>query len=498
MTRYPNILVPVAALIILMGLILFSGCSDDDPVTPVPLPETGYLATSPDSLMALWKTALTAMDSTMYSDMYDPEFNFHFSVVDTSVFHLLTDYMTRDETVQTGWNMFSGQDITNWKGDDVPGVARIIFPRMEQETPWEVVAAGSEPPRSYARFSIQIFVERGFGDTTLLAAGSYDFYATASDTILANGTAAQFYRLTQMVAVNPQKDLGVINTWGGVHVTYLTNEAPQAALVVSDISGSPVPLFRCDASGSSDSDSGLDGVPYRWQFESGGAWTVWSVYPTINHSYQTPGDYTISVEVRDRWGLTDTAGFEVTFNHPGLPFPGSPDQLMANFRTVYETMDFYGYLHILHPEFLTILQEQTIVEFPDVGTTLDVNEELRIHERMFSGEMVTDPDGLYVPGLSYVSFNVFRALDTWVLSPGNDIIPNTMWAPYDVEIFFSRGPQYSTLKVEGAIKFYVASRDSMHEGTLKQYYEMRGQVDLTNGNKSVELFTWGSVKAMWR
>ena len=92
MTRYPNILVPVAALIILMGLILFSGCSDDDPVTPVPLPETGYLATSPDSLMALWKTALTAMDSTMYSDMYDPEFNFHFSVVDTSVFHLLTDY----------------------------------------------------------------------------------------------------------------------------------------------------------------------------------------------------------------------------------------------------------------------------------------------------------------------------------------------------------------------------------------------------------------------
>jgi len=430
--------------------------------------------------------------------MYDQDFRFHFSVVDTSVFHLPTDYMTRDETVQTGWNMFSGEDITNWLGVDVPGVARIIFKQMTQETPWEIVAAGSEPPRAAARFSIQIFVERGFGDPTLLAAGSYDFFAGARDTILEGGTATQYYRLINMVAVNPQKDLGVINTWGGVHLTYMTNEAPQAALEVSDISGGPLPLFHCDASGSGDSDSGLHPGPYRWQFEGGGVWTDWTENHTINHSYRIPGEYTITVEVRDRWGLTDTAGFDVTFSKPELPFPGSPDQLMANFQTIYETMDAGEYLKLMHPDFLTILQESTIIDFPDVGTTLDVTEEQRIHERMFSGEAMEDPNGDFLPGIRAIHFSGFRALDAWSMSPGNDIIPNAEWAPFEVDFLFDRGQQFSTLKVGGAIKFYVTSRDSLHNGTLKQYYQMIGQVDLTGGFKSTEEIPWGSVKALWR
>ncbi|MCK9996791.1 MAG: PKD domain-containing protein [Candidatus Krumholzibacteria bacterium] len=479
-------------------LLVVSGCSDDDPASPpVQLPEGGYLATSPDSLMALWETALSTMDSTMYSDMYDQDFRFHFSVVDTSEFHLSTDYMTRDETVQTGWNMFSGQEITNWQGVDEPGVARIIFQRMTRETPWEIVAVGSEPPTASARFSIQINVERGFGDTTLMAAGSYDFFAGARDTVLADGTATRFYRLTSMVAVNPDKIPGVINTWGGVHVTYMTNESPQAALEVSDIGGSPLPVYHCDASGSGDTDSGLHPAPYRWQFESGDVWTDWTENHTINHSYQTPGDYTITVEVRDRWGLTDTAGYEVTVIKPELPFPDSPDQLMANFKTIYESMDVERYLKIMHPDFQTILQEETIIDFPDVGPTLDVTEETRIHERMFSGEVVEDPSGNLVPGVRNIRFSGFRAQDAWKMSPEEDIIPNAEWAPFEVNVLFDRGQQFSTLKVGGMIKFYVTSSDSLHEGVTRKYYQMIGQVDLTGGFKSTEEIPWGSIKALW-
>jgi hypothetical protein len=85
------------------------------------------------------------------------------------------------------------------------------------------------------------------------------------------------------------------------------------------------------------------------------------------------------------------------------------------------------------------------------------------------------------------------------MSPEDDIIPNAEWAPFEVDFLFDRGQEFSTMKVEGTIKFYVTSRDSMHEGSLKQYYEMIGQVDLTNGGfKSVETATWGSVKALWR
>jgi hypothetical protein len=166
-----------------------------------------------------------------------------------------------------------------------------------------------------------------------------------------------------------------------------------------------------------------------------------------------------------------------------LPFPGSPDVLMQNFQTIYETRDFDEYQKIMHPDFLTILQDETIQDFPDVGETLDVNEELRIHQRMFSGDPVTDPNGDLVPGVASISFSRFINLETWAVSPPTDIIPNAEWALYDVEFLFDRGQTFSTLKVEGTIKFYVTSRDSTHLGSDRQYYQMIGQVDLTSSGK---------------
>ena len=163
-----------------------------------------------------------------------------------------------------------------------------------------------------------------------------------------------------------------------------------------------------------------------------------------------------------------------------LLFPGSPDALMENFQTIYETLDFDEYRNIMHPDYLTILQASTTEEYPDVGTTLDVNEELRIHERMFSGEDVTDPQGDLVPGVLNISFDNFRALDAWTMSPADDIIPNAESAPFEVEFLFDRGQEYTTLSVTGTIKFYVTSRDSLHLGNAMQYYQMIGQLDLTN------------------
>jgi len=409
--------------------------------------------------------------------------------------------MTRDETVQTGWNMFSGENITNWKGVVVPGVEGISFPVLTRDTPWEVVAAGSAPAMASARFTIQMYVERNQGTTSISAAGSYDFFAVSRDTVLQDGAATQYYQLINMIAVNPGGKISETVSWGGVNLTYLTNEAPQAVLEVSDVGGSPLPMFRCDASGSSDVDSGLHQEPYRWQFSSGGIWSNWNEDPIANTTYPMPGDYTISVQVRDRWGLTGAAEQDVHVSIPppplGLPFPGSPYQLMANFQTIYETRDFDEYRKLMHPDFLTILQDETIMEFPDVGTTLDVAEEERIHERMFSGEAVTDTKGYLVPGVLNIDFRVFRALDDWTMSPVGDLFPEAERAPFEVDFMFDRGQSYSTLKVNGTIKFYVTSRDSLHEGIDRQYYQMIGQVDLT-GFKAIETTSWGTVKALFR
>ncbi len=181
-----------------------------------------------------------------------------------------------------------------------------------------------------------------------------------------------------------------------------------------------------------------------------------------------------------------------------LPFPGSPDLLMANFKTMYETRDYREFELIMALGFETILQQRTTLEFPDVGETLDLTEELRIHDRMFSGDAVTDPNGDLVPGVSNIFIEHFTPLGTWAVSPPTDIIPDTEWAVYDVGFLFDRGQNYSTLNVQGNIKFYVASRDSLHEGMVRPYYQMIGQVDLTDGSKSTETKSWGSIKALWR
>lgn len=163
----------------------------------------------------------------------------------------------------------------------------------------------------------------------------------------------------------------------------------------------------------------------------------------------------------------------------GPQFPDTPDKLMQNFQSAYEKLDFADYTKLVHPDFITILQQSTINDFPDVGETLDINEELRIHERMFSKRDVTDPDGVLVPAVQNISFQTFARQGTWSLSPANDQIPNAENALYDVVFLFDRGQTYSTLKVQGAIRFYVTHRDSLVGGVTKPFYQMIGQRDLT-------------------
>lgn len=164
---------------------------------------------------------------------------------------------------------------------------------------------------------------------------------------------------------------------------------------------------------------------------------------------------------------------------PGLPFPDSPEQLMLNFKAIYEDMNFAEYRKMVHPDYIMILQPSTQTEFPDVGPTLDISEELQMHDRMFSKQDVTDPDGLSVPGVQTIQFQTFARQNPWSRSAGDDQIPNADFALYDVVFLFDLGAREKVLKVQGAIKFYVTHRDSVVSGVTKPFYQMYGQIDLT-------------------
>ena len=178
-----------------------------------------------------------------------------------------------------------------------------------------------------------------------------------------------------------------------------------------------------------------------------------------------------------------------------LPFPDTPEQLMANFQEIYEAMDVDEYRLILDPDFETLLQDFTIMDYPHMGLTLDVAEENRIHDRMFSGEDLTDHDGDFIPAISNFSFGIFRPVVDWGISLPTDPIPNTLSSLYEVEIIVDRGPNFPAYMIMGQIRFYVTAAEGKLNGQPKTYYRMAGQLDLTVYEKNVDYRNWGSLKA---
>jgi len=184
-----------------------------------------------------------------------------------------------------------------------------------------------------------------------------------------------------------------------------------------------------------------------------------------------------------------------TIPDSSLPFPDTPAKLMANFQTIYETRDADEYKLILDSAFVTLLQQNTINEFPLVGVELDVDQEIRIHGRMFSGESLEDANGGFLPPILHFSFSRLQQIVDWGQSLPTDPIPNTLSSLYLVEILVDRGQQYSTLKVEGQIRFYVTTAEGRLNGQPKTYYRLVGQLDLTDNGKDVSTIAWGSLKA---
>ncbi len=186
---------------------------------------------------------------------------------------------------------------------------------------------------------------------------------------------------------------------------------------------------------------------------------------------------------------------------PPADLAASPADLMQRFLSAYEAMDAATLLKLMSADHLTILQPSTTLQFPDVGPSLDMTEEARIHERMFSRRDQTDPSGSPVPAIEAIEFLTFAAAGDWALSAPTDPIPDAQFAPYDVQIRFDRGQTNSLLQVRGVVKFYATPRDTTRDGRTFRYYLLCGQFDLTQSlveAKDSESSSWGDVKALFR
>ena len=88
-------------------------------------------------------------------------------------------------------------------------------------------------------------------------------------------------------------------------------------------------------------------------------------------------------------------------------------------------MDIGAYGYLLHPEFIMILQESTIRDFPTVGETLDRGQEIGIHQRMFAGDSGVDENDEITSPVSSFSMQVPTQLTDWEDSEPDAVIPDT-------------------------------------------------------------------------
>ncbi len=490
----------LALLVAFLGLV---ACSDDDPAAPNPgvdHPELPF-PTTPDSLVALYRTALAEMDTLYYPALLAPDFRYNFSPVDTALNHLTTDFMTRSEALQAADNMFDGVSVQNSLGQIFPAVARIQVFEFAAQGPWEIAGPDAPfPDTEVCRHFVRIHLERDFGLPTLSIIGNLDVYARAVERTDNQGTTRTGYQMAGLVDPDTlsgaaAKENGVY-TWGMGFFNYLDNLAPNAPLQVRSTGTFPLPGFELDATGSGDEDSGLHPFAYRWRAAADSAWTTWRSASLMRFTYTDTGAVTVGVEVRDRWGLATRTEVAVQVPAAALEFPDSPDQLMANLRTVYDNRVTALVNDLLAPGHVSYLDSSATAAYPDLGGLLSRADELGSSSRLFSGDDVIDSDGQVIPGVGLISFSSLVKQGEWSVAGAGDRVPGAQLATYTLSVFLHRWSG-GDLQVDGTVDFYATARDSLIDGVAHDFWQLVAQDDLGPAAREIVPVSWSAVKAMY-
>ena len=487
------------ALAGLLLMLLLAACSDDavtpppgNRQPPAPFPDT------PDSLVSLYRTALADMDSSLYQALLAPDFQYRFSPLDTAVNHLTTDYMTHAEALKSAFNIFGHVEVTNSRGLVVPPVERIRVFEFDLQDSWRDAPPGAPfPGTQVGRHFLRIHLERPFGLPTMSIIGDLEVYVRAVERIDNQGGVRVGYQLAGLVDPDTLAGKTEVYTWGMGFFTYLDNLPPVAVLQVRDTGTFPVPGFELNATGSMDVDSGLHPEAYRWRAAADSTWTTWRPGPLKRFTYADTGLVTVGVQVRDRWGLATEASAQVVVPAAALPFPDTPDQLLANLRTVFDNRVTGLVDDLLAPGHATYLDSTAAAGNPDLAGVLDRETELVALTNLLSGDDLVLSDDQVIPGVDYLSFTVLEKLEDWTTAAADDRVPGAQRATCTVSVFAHR-KDGDDLQADSRVVFYATARDSLVEGVAQDYWQLAAQDDLGSAARELQPVSWSGLKAKYR
>ncbi len=360
---------------------------------------------------------------------------------------------------------------------------------------WQTALSGPYAGAQYAIVGMNMTVARS-PEAADLAVGTVLLVYVRPLPTPADSTAGTAYALYHIYEYDPAEAQAAVSL-GSVALTYMSDPGPTAALETTYTEAFHFGAVTANASASSD-NAGPSNLQYRWRLGGGDYWTEWGIDSTTDWEPASAGDHLVSVQVRDRWGQVSEASQTVVATE-FFVFADSPEQLMANFQTVYEDMDILGYREVIDSGFVIYLSQDTIDEYSLPREFFDYDEEVQITDRMFSGNARTRPNGDIIPGITRIQFNYFQPEAAWADSPPDHRIPNAIWAPFRVDFTIEQGNE-GRLNIKGIIEFYLNSEQVEHQGRIQTKYSMIGQMDYT-GYGSLKRPTtdvsWSDVKALY-
>jgi hypothetical protein len=471
------------ALILLCGLA-WSGCGEDDGTSPG---EADLRPTSLSELSDTYSNALDDMDQAAYAALLDTDFAFIPHPGDAYLFPVSS--LNRAEDLQSIRNIFSGLPIPNFVGNLMPAVGSITVGVWEPQTDWtQTDADDPDFPSAWSRrYAFQMSIVRP-SDTTVIIQGEQVLYVKED---LGSSGKASRYSLVGLRDLSDNSKGSAATTLGQMMLLYMSSSPPEPVCSASVVEGSFGRRFAFDACSSSDPEGRA--CLFRWRFEPEGSWTSWAEDCQEEYTYSTYGQKSTLFEVRDPWGYAAQGSLQVAVQFViEEPFPDTPDKVIQNLRAAYQGMSIDIYRHVLHPSFVFHFLQYDIDNLNLPTDHFTRAQDLTSTESMFSGLPVGD-----VPAVGSINWSVLERQGVWETS-SNPEYPDAQRGLFHFAISITR-PGATTLIFGGQQEFYVTSRDSMVDGSPTPYWQLLGQVDLSDifVSRGIEQATWGTVKHLY-
>lgn len=288
-------------------MCVLPGCGDgDDPTVPDPG------VNSCDDVIAQFESSLRANDAEALIALFDTDtgyFSFRFRSEDVDGLSLPTSYLNTGEMTQVWRNLFSGEEILNHAGVLTPALTRLEFTPFERTTLWHRPDCGDASwfdmvnGVQHAYYRVKFSLHQENPSSVLVADVLLDFKVRPPCTDDSFCEGLDTYALSGI-----NSDIWAENedghfSFGELVNMYYSNEAPDIDLTVVI---NPENSLEVWTNSCNSQDAGIqvtDGQT-RWRFLPDGQWTDWSNNCQAEYEYSSYGEKTVSVEVRDHWGLS--------------------------------------------------------------------------------------------------------------------------------------------------------------------------------------------------